>query len=129
MRSDLLEREATIDLVKWEYLDASMGILRKQEEYNRELATCDMVFVVFWQRFGEFTDEEFQTALNGLRDDRLPRSVIVMFKKDDKPMEESLADFKNNLKPEEGLTILEFSSEEEFRNQIKTQVLSYAEKF
>ena len=26
-----------------------------REEYNRELATCNIVFVLFWRRFGEYT--------------------------------------------------------------------------
>ena len=113
------------DLVKWEYLDSSMGKDRKQDEYNRELRTCDIVFVVFWHIFGDYTNEEFQMALKGLREKDLPNMLVVMFKNDDDPIDEKLEEFKNGLKAEDKLEILNFSTEEEFSSLVKSMITSY----
>ena len=40
-----------IVLVKWEYLDASMGISHKQDEYNEELKDCEICMVMYWTFF------------------------------------------------------------------------------
>ena len=36
------EYDISIRLVKWEYLDSSMGTRHKQEDYNDYLRQCDM---------------------------------------------------------------------------------------
>ena len=36
-----------IEPEKWEYLDSSMGLKHKQEEYNDVLKTCEMCVVLF----------------------------------------------------------------------------------
>lgn len=115
------------DLVKWEYLDSSMGNDRKQDEYNRELKSCEIVFAVFWHKFGDYTNEEFQIALKGLREECLPNLVVVMFKNSSDPIEDNLAEFKKSLKTEEGLKILEFNTEEEFSSQASSMIDSYVE--
>lgn len=47
--------DLNIQLVKWEFLDSSMGPKHKQEEYNEELRDCDICLVLFWTRFGDYT--------------------------------------------------------------------------
>ena len=42
----LSSRDIFVDLVKWEYLDASMGPLEKQEEYNAKLRECELCIVL-----------------------------------------------------------------------------------
>lgn len=111
--AQLRERGMRIDLVKWEYLDSSMGPMHKQEEYNRELATCDMVFVLFWRRFGEYTEEEFRIALEGMRSRQRPRKVIVMFKDDGSDIEGGLASFRDSLMAGDGLDVMEFENDDE----------------
>lgn len=46
-----------LELVPWEYLDSSMGPLHKQQEYNKELDTCELCLVLFWTKFGDYTCE------------------------------------------------------------------------
>ena len=122
----LRKREARIDLVKWEYLDSSMGPLHKQAEYNRELATCDIVFVLFWRRFGEYTEEEFRMALEGMRNRQRPRKVVVMFKKGGEAVEPGLASFRESLVPEDGLEVMEFSNDDELFQKAQAVILQEA---
>jgi hypothetical protein len=72
--------EERVSLEKWEYLDSSMGVDHKQEEYNRALRDCDAVIALFWRKFGEYTEEEFQTALSERRRGGRVRRVEVWFK-------------------------------------------------
>ena len=50
--------DLNIQLVKWEFLDSSMGPKHKQEDYNEELHDCGICLVLFWTRFGDYTAEE-----------------------------------------------------------------------
>ena len=124
--SQLRERGMWIDLVKWEYLDSSMGPLRKQEEYNRELVTCDIVFVLFWRRLGEYTEEEFRMAMEGLRNRQRPRKVVVMFKKSGEAVEPGLVSFRESLVPETGLDVMGFANDDEFCQKAKAVILQEA---
>ena len=121
--AQLRERGMRIDLVKWEYLDSSMGPLHKQEEYNLELATCDIVFVLFWRRFGDYTGEEFRMAMDGLRNRQCPRKVVVMFKKSGEAMDPGLASYRDALVPESGLEVMEFANDEELCQKSKAVIL------
>ena len=121
--AQLRERGMRIDLVKWEYLDPSMGPMHKQEEYNRELATCDIVFVLFWRRFGEYTEEEFRIALECMRNRQRPRRVVVMFKKGGEAVEPGLVSFRESLVPEAGLEVMEFSNDDELSQKAKSTIM------
>lgn len=55
-----------IQLVKWEYLDSSIGPKHKQEEYNEALRNCEMCLVLYWTRFGDYTTYELDTAYQEL---------------------------------------------------------------
>ena len=87
-----------LQLVKWEYLDASMGGGRKQDEYNRELASCEVALVLYWHRFGAFTEEELRTAHENNRAGRNPRKLYVFFKEtgSDEGMSDALREFKDS---------------------------------
>ena len=76
----LKPRGVEVEPVKWEYLDASMGPLHKQEEYNRELKTCEMCLVLYWTKFGEYTESELNTAYTELCAGRNPQKLYVYFK-------------------------------------------------
>lgn len=79
--NNIFERRGIMLLpVKWEFLDASMGEEHKQEEYNRAIRECDLCVVMFWQKFGTYTDTELRVADAEQRADRLPKKVYVFFK-------------------------------------------------
>ena len=73
-------RGIELEISKWEYLDESMGPLRKQEEYNREIKTCDMCLVLFWTKIGDYTREELDVAYNELMAGRKPYKLYIYFK-------------------------------------------------
>ena len=127
--AQLRERGMRIDLVKWEYLDPSMGPMHKQEEYNRELATCDIVFVLFSRRFGEYTEEEFRVARNGLQSRQRPRKVVVMFKNDGSEAEDGLVSFRDSLVVGNGLDVMEFGNDDELCQKVKDALLCCVEEW
>ena len=73
-------RGIELEISKWEFLDESMGPLRKQEEYNREIKTCDMCLVLYWTKIGDYTREELETAYNELQAGRKPYKLYIYFK-------------------------------------------------
>ena len=80
LNSIFTARGIRLEPVKWEFLDSSMGRLHKQEEYNREIKKCDICVVMFWQKFGDYTDEELRVADAEMRAGRKPVKIYVFFK-------------------------------------------------
>ena len=76
----LANQDITLRLVKWEYLDSSMGAQHKQEDYNDYLVDCDMCFALFWTRFGMYTEIEFEKSLKELNSKGNIRHLSVLFK-------------------------------------------------
>lgn len=64
----------------WEKLDASMGRERKQQEYNNEIKTCDICLVLYWNKLGEYTNEELEVAYNELKKGNKPYKLYIYFK-------------------------------------------------
>ena len=73
-------RGIELEISKWEFLDESMGPLHKQEEYNREIKTCDMCLVLYWTKIGDYTREELEVAYNELQAGRKPYKLYIYFK-------------------------------------------------
>lgn len=80
MNRMLANQDITLRLVKWEYLDSSMGAQHKQEDYNDYLVDCDMCFALFWTRFGMYTEIEFEKSLKELNSKGNIRHLSVLFK-------------------------------------------------
>ena len=116
--------EQRVELVKWEYLDSSMGIDHKQDEYNRELAACDAAIVLFWRKFGEYTESEFLTALHGARSDGSPRRLAVLFKGMSEEMSPELKAYRHDLPTTYGIEPGTFSSDDELRDQFLSVVFA-----
>ena len=82
-------KDIHIYLVKWEYLDASMSELHKQEEYNRVLDKCDICLVLFWNRFGKYTKTEFDRAFARSQEgDKKKMELLIYFKEGNEENEE-----------------------------------------
>ena len=92
-------RGVNLKSVKWEFLDSSMGIEHKQHEYNRELKTCDICVVMFWQKFGDYTKEELDVANAELQANRKPVRIYVFFKEPG-DISAELQEFKHNFDKE-----------------------------
>lgn len=87
------EYDISIRLVKWEYLDSSMGAQHKQEDYNDYLRQCDMCVVLYWTKFGMYTEIELETAYKIFTSGGNLKQMAVMFK-DGGDMTPILHDFK-----------------------------------
>ena len=109
--------EDRIEPEKWEYLDSSMGVEHKQEEYNRALSSCDGVVVLFWRKFGEYTESEFLTALHSARSGGSVRRLAVLFKETGEAPSPELDAFKRNCATIYGVEPETFSSDEVLRTK------------
>jgi hypothetical protein len=74
------EYDISLRLIKWEYLDSSMGAQHKQEDYNDYLRQCDMCVVMYWTKFGMYTEIELETAYKLFTSDGNLKLMAVMFK-------------------------------------------------
>lgn len=64
-----------VEPVKWEFLENA----DKQEEYNKQLSTCDICVVLFWNKIGPFTEQEFNLAYQLSETNNVPY-LYVYFK-------------------------------------------------
>ena len=112
-----LGSDERVEPEKWEYLDSSIGVDHKQEEYNRALSMCDGVVVLFWRKFGEYTESEFLTALRSARSGGSVRRLAVLFKETGEAPSPELADFKQTGAALYGVEPASFSSDGELRSR------------
>ncbi|MGD9852256.1 MAG: hypothetical protein AB7T38_13405 [Nitrospirales bacterium] len=69
----LLQQGVYLKIVRWEnFLDA-MSDARLQDEYNREVRSCDIFVSLFKTKTGRYTEEEFDAAYRAFKDQGTPR--------------------------------------------------------
>lgn len=120
----LKPKDVEIEPVKWEYLDASMGPLHKQEEYNRELKKCEICLVLFWTRFGDYTKSELDTAYSELCAGRNPKKLYVYFKNAEEISPELKA-FKENFATTYGHVPCQFDTVDDLMLNFLLQLENY----
>ena len=123
--NNIFERRGIMLLpVKWEFLDASMGEEHKQEEYNRAIRECDLCVVMFWQKFGTYTDTELRVADTEQRAGRLPKKVYVFFKEPGDYTAE-IETFKAGFEQEYGHFYSKFSTSDQLQLDFTLQLERY----
>ena len=80
LNTALMTLGINVIMVEWENLDSSKGKEAKQDEYNKELCTCDLCIVLYATKFGEFTKIEFDIACKELDAQRNLKKLYVYFK-------------------------------------------------
>ena len=123
--NNIFERRGIMLLpVKWEFLDASMGEEHKQEEYNRAIRECDLCVVMFWQKFGTYTDTELRVADAEQRAGRLPKKVYVFFKEPGDYTTE-IETFKAGFEQEYGHFYCKFNTSDQLQLDFTLQLERY----
>lgn len=81
-------KNTLLRIVHWEnYIDA-VALKGKQAEYNESIETCHMVVCLFHRKAGQYTVEEFETALDLFRKNGRPL-IYTYFKGDARELEEA----------------------------------------
>lgn len=124
MNRTLANQDITLRLVKWEYLDSSMGSQHKQEDYNDYLVDCDMCFALFWTRFGMYTEIEFEKSLKELNSKRNIRHLSVLFKESTTKSEELRA-FENKCNTEYPTICHTFKDDDTLKELFNAEVERY----
>ena len=112
----------SIRLVKWEYLDSSMGAQHKQEDYNDYLRQCDMCIVLYWTKFGMYTEIELETAYELLKTNSSLKNMYVLFKEGG-DMTESLKNFRNKYEAEHPDLCNSFNKELQLKELLVQQII------
>lgn len=114
-----------IEPVKWEWHDASMNRERKQTEYNNALKQCELCLVLYWNKKGEYTEEELNTAYNELKSGNNPRKLYVYFKEPAENITDELRDFKTSFATQYGHFYCKFENVDTFRLNFLLQFEQY----
>ncbi|MFM8374269.1 MAG: hypothetical protein ACKOCO_18000, partial [Bacteroidota bacterium] len=122
-------KKTVLHVVHWEnYIDA-VALDGKQAEYNKSIETCHIVVCLFHRKAGQYTVEEFETALNLFRKNGRPL-IYTYFKGEAGELEEAagtdeeaagLLRFRRRL---EGIKHYynQFSDENDLKLQFRTQL-------
>jgi hypothetical protein len=73
-------RGIQFEIVRWEQLLQSFQPKRIQDFFNEKMLECHSLIALFYNRFGDFTLEEFQTAYKSFKKGNNPRHIFVFFK-------------------------------------------------
>lgn len=115
----LCRRGIQLRIQKWEHFDAAMNEVRKQTEYNAHLREAEMVMVLFWNKLGKYTREEYDEAAK-LVVDESSRSLPLFFKASNEPTEELKA-----FRQEVGTLRHSFANEDELALQFLLVINQY----
>jgi tetratricopeptide (TPR) repeat protein len=124
LNNALESRDISISLVKWEYVDASMGPEHKQEEYNKLLKDCDLCIVLYWTSFGKWTKIELDTAYKEKCAGRNPKKLYVYFK-DGEGISEELQRFRDGFPDNYGHFFSEYKNIDTLKAHFLLQFMDY----
>ena len=91
------ERDVYIKLYECEYENAAMVKGRKQEEYNEEIRQSDIFLVLFYNKAGQYTIEEFREAYKRFQDTGAPAILTCFRQGDGYAPEQSILEFMSEL--------------------------------
>lgn len=114
--------------VEWESLDASMNEEHKQEEYNEKLRECDMCMVLYWTKFGMYTEKELNTAYHEKIAGKNPQKVWVYFKEVNDPSKmptEELKKFRDSFPTKYGHFYTPFDNFDTLKAHFLLQFMEY----
>ena len=128
MNDILVENSIKLKPVLWEYMDSSMRVERKEDEYLAKLRECEVCIVLFWQILGEYTVEELDVAVKEMRSVRCPKEVHVLFKEPAEKASEELISFKENFNNKYKLHSNTFYNAESLRELVEDILQKYINK-
>ena len=97
----LIDYDTKIKLFECEFHDNSIGLGRKQEEYNKEIGKSQIFLMLIGKRVGQYTLEEYNVAIQSK-----VLNICVLFQKVD--YDASVREFKKELTKD--VTIGEFEN-------------------
>lgn len=128
INDEIESSNSKIEPVLWEYMDSSMGVKRKEDEYLGKLQKCQICLVLFWHSLGEYTKEELEFAISSSRNGKYPKKVYVLFKAPDDNITEELETYKKSLAIDyKEIPCLSFNGESDLRKIVIDIIESYTE--
>ena len=106
-------RGLLLRIQKWEHMDASLNKARKQTEYNYHIHESELVFVLFWNKFGKYTQEEYDEAIKVSEEPPHGVPHISIFFKGGGAPEEKLVNFKREITDSHPEILHSFSNDDE----------------
>ena len=91
------ERDVYIKLYECEYENAAMVKGRKQEEYNEEIRQSDIFLVLFYNKAGQYTIEEFREAYKRFQSTGAPAILTCFRQGEGYAPEQSVLEFMSEL--------------------------------
>ena len=128
----LVKKGYYLNLRIWEDFIDAVSRTRLQDEYNNEVAQCDIVICLFATKVGKYTEEEFEVAYNNFIEKGKPKYIYTYFKvvtisTMDMNMEiiedlTSLVNFKKKLHTNLEHNYKQYKSTEDLKWQLKNQL-------
>ena len=66
------KKDVFFELVIWENFIDAMSQSRLQDEYNKVIKECDIFIMLFWNKVGKYTEEEFNVAFHHFQETKKP---------------------------------------------------------
>ena len=92
-----IDRGVYIKLYECEYENAAMVKGRKQEEYNEEIRQSDIFLVLFYNKAGQYTIEEFREAYKQFQSTGAPAILTCFRQGEGYAPDQSVLEFMNEL--------------------------------
>ncbi len=76
---ELFSKRVFLELLTWKDYVSAMSQTRLQDEYNKDIAQCDICIILFHTKVGRYTHEEFDVAHEAFKKTSKPR-IYTYFK-------------------------------------------------
>ncbi len=107
----VIRRGYYVKLIVCEYLSNEISIRRKQEDYNAQIPTSELFFLLAGKSVGEYTLEELECALKAHEENQKPE-IYIFLREEDGTEDESIKKMKamaEKLGPEHVISFSEFN--------------------
>lgn len=103
------------------------GVVLNAVKHNRNMGSldsCELCLAIYWTKFGDYTQEQFEAAYDQLRNGNFPHKIYVFFKDNTDNIGE-LDDFKAKFKTDYGHFYCKFENVDTMRYHFISQFEKY----
>ena len=111
----VIRRGCYVKLIVCEYLSNEISIRRKQEDYNAQIPTSELFFLLAGETVGEYTLEELECAIKANEENQKPEIYIFLREEENNEEEneedesiQKMRDMARNLDSEHVKAVSEF---------------------
>lgn len=127
LNRSLKSRGIELETIKWSP-DEDLTPEEQQAQYDSELHQSELCMVLYWNEFGTYSQQHFETAYELLKSEKNPRKLYIYFKEPDSEAVQEMKDFKAQFATKYGHFYCRFENVDTMRLNFLLQFEQYQDR-